>query len=599
MAELRFYLDSQLVDHPKNWKTIEKVRQRDGQIIGWFTEFTSVLEWVGTGYNVINEARIADLCGSVSVLIECRKSEFNAWETFIEGIINVETVGWGEENNCYAKAEVEQNACVSDFVLAYEKPFDFREPKTKSFSGIGSPGSNLPNIVEQINDTFEAPTGVSYNSLGYPDQYGAKIKDLFNNMIEWATDDCMSLESDFFDADYQPCIIRYEVTTAPSNGDTISLKLTDESWHNYEFRCEIDASWIGNWEKVLLGSVNDLKPSYFRANPFNVVHTTIGSTERFDIYCYYEVEIVSSSFGTGAGSVTKIQNQIVGGSGWYIGNGLMFTNQQPSEKGTAEITFKELFAACDGLADLGIQIIDNSGQKLKIERKEDILSTATSYTIRNVRNIKRSNNEARTGINIILGNEAESLPAYSGEVVGGMPIETTALKNPSSQFNCEVIEKTIDKKIWVNLADKMNLVCSEEKEFDQDFFIIDTELSGSTRIAKKYGYRYYDSVSSLSFENSYIYNAWLRAEALFKYQAYTMPLRSPLFTLSSDTENVRNIYTTGGGFSTSILPEDLESVPDNPGFSYQFAEFEAYLSNDDFNNIGVSQKLIFNPGNDG
>lgn len=598
MAEFQFKIDTVIVDHPKNWREIEIVYKRDDNIVGWFTTYSSVFEWIGTGYSAIKSAFDADICDTVAVDIEWRCSRFDSFTNLFSGDIVLKEMKWSEDFTCMSSAEVELNTCVADFLEYFDKEFDINEDKTKSFQGVGSPGSNLTEPLEQINATFEVPSEATYNSLGYPDQYGGRIFDVMDNNVQWMTDDCMTLESTFLSTVYAPTILRIDFTTDPTNGDTITFRVSDQSWFNHRYELEVDVNWVANLEKVLLGSQSDIKPTFYQSNAYDVVHSVPGGgiTNRFDVFYFYGVDITSSNFATGVGTFTEFQAQVVGGDGLFLSNGRLLIDKERTDKGNCVFTFGDLYEALDRLFDLGIQLIFNVTWKVKIERKEDILSTPSTLTIRNVKNIGRSVNQAKFAFAVALGNEYEAIPTYSGEIVGAMPEESTNLKHATENFNCGLMDRTIQKEFWCNTGNKLNVTVSEEKEYDEDLFIIDTVVNGGNRDALKCQYRYYDHVVANAFETRSCYNVWFRPEALFPYASFTLPIREDATAINGISRTVRSVFTVAGSFAVTILADDLDSVPTNAGFSYKFVEFERHISKSDFDAIQQLQKITFNPG---
>ena len=450
LPEIRFKIDGTEVDAPENWKDLEIVRKRDDKIEGWYTLFSSVLEFSGNGYTAIKAAVDSDLCDNLTILVESRCSRFESWSTLVDGVIVTKDVEFTEASPCLARVTIEQNACVNQFLDNFDKPFDFSYETTISGTSV------LTVPTEQINDMLEAPSGDSAASEGWPDSYGARLFDVLDNMIQYYTDDCMQLDSTYLSTVYQPCIIRFDVTTAPANGDTISLEVEDDRGARFSFSLEVDASWITRWRQVILLSDNDDKPSLYITVPYAATHTTTGTpSEQFDIEFYHNVDIISSSFGTGAGTVTKIQNYTRGGNGIFIGNGLSLINSRPDSPGTLRTSFNKLFFQVRRLLDVGLQIKEVGGNwKISIEPIEDILSTATPLTIRGVENVFYEYDTDLIGNQVVLGNESESLPDYSG-ASGADPVENTEEDFSLNPNECGVINRVVDKEYWALMADKI------------------------------------------------------------------------------------------------------------------------------------------------
>ena len=601
MAKFRFSLDAVVVSHPRNWRDIEIVYERDEKIKGWFVKYTTQFEWVGDAYAAIKTAFDLDICDTMDFLLERRCSRFESWTTVFEGVIILEDIKWSEDYMCKIDSVVELNECLDDFIDYLEKDFDINTDGTKSYTKEpGSPGSALTSPIEDIKDWpiygTSPPLFWAIHSFPvYNDvQQGAKIETVLSNMIRWMTDDCMDLESDFFTTDRVPTIIRFDVTSAPANGDFISLEVRDAFNDTYKYEMEVDATWIATWEKVLSLSETIEVPTRVFTDAFNVTHATVTTTERFEIYYYGEMEIVSSSFGTGAGTVTIEQDYVYGGNQLFIASGLMLQGKSPDEVGSGSLNFVQLFEYLTSRFDLGIVFEDVAGDwKVKIEPISDILSSSSSVTIRGVKNISREVIKDNIFIRADVGRVNAQYTYYHPFRNPSRIVQISNQELSEFDWACGVQDRTSDGSFYSGYGAKIDDIINTntDDQFAKDWTMLEVYNSGPVK-AFPFNYRFYDATVLNAFAEVNVYNVPYIPQMLYLNHKFTLPER----VMAAPTE-YENTWTPGGGFGFSAnATGGTQTIAAGAGYSSEDIIFDKFISNTDFDLIINVQKITYNPG---
>lgn len=598
MAELRFKFDTVEVDHPQNWRELAIKYQRDEILNGLFTQFTTILEWVGSAYDAIDTAITTGICTTIDVDIEWRCSKFDAFANLFSGIIVLEDLQ-RDEDNCIINAAVEQFDCVKAFLDKIDYEIDLNIDDSISGDVV------MTTPIEEILAPFESQTGVSYAVLVQPDVQGYRVKTMMDFITKFLTDDCLKFTSTFFTTDYIPQIIRIEFTANPANGDTISIRLRDKIYQK-EFLCQVVVdtarSFYDDFKNVIVLSSNDDTPEDIFVEPANVTASTPGGgiLARIDIKNYHEMEIVSFSAGTGTGSAV-IQTAFVNGmEGLFMSNGRLIKSDQTTNRGLHKVTFREVFVELSKLLDLGISFEEIAGDPtLRVEPIDFYLDTTSALTIRNIKGSQTSFDPTKIGPSALLGLQSQNWDAYTFSTgISSIEIQGqnfTDLSFAFISYDCgSAFDRQVDETYYHHFGEKIDTVNSGTGEDDDGNYFIMCEANGPNWDAFKFSFNYFDFASDVAFENWHCYNKIFISDVLPHYHQYTLPaLKAGNFSLGTVLQT--NEFTAGGVFQITKSGA-AATTTEGDGYTNKLWAFTKFISKADFDLIVDSQVITINTG---
>lgn len=589
MAELRFKFDTVEVENPINWQDIKIKYERDKVVKGFFTQYTSILNFVGDAWDALITARDANLCDTIDVLVEWRCSRFDSFTTLFEGVIFVHQVIY-DVTNCIGKAKIEQNDAA--FAFLQNKSFEF--DTADSYAGQ----------EWKLVDSFDPPAVAYTNGIGY----ASLLTDLITNLVDYISESRLGFHSDYMTTAYQQTTIQLDFTTHPGIGDTISFSYNDEWGDTHVYTTEFQlnpGNTYNNFELTLLLNTAGSLPSLRRSEVANVVRSNPGGgvLERFTISIFFETFLDAASAGTGVVVLTKPQTYQDGWEdvciskyNWLVGlvqsipEIFIFSPTSGGiERGSVRISFDELFNMISPIRDFGFSIEKILGSwVVRIEELEHYLDPTSTVTLRDIKDMEITYDPNDFGNSVLLSkeNEKENTAIEEHPTTSGTEDEYAL-----PDFDCDTIyDRRVPKEMNCLRGNTIaDIVAGTITETDQ-WFLFYKVIAPSPHAMRQFLYKVWDSGLS-AFGLNYYANVPLHPLKQLTWNAYTLP--TVTFTTNTRTKS----WTIAGGFTLVNVPV-AGTITQGAGFSAKIATFNRFITKADYDLIVNSQKITVNTGSD-
>lgn len=182
MERFRFYLDGTLVENPKGWDSATLRLEKDKEITGLFTKYSSELTFIGTGYDIIKQKYKDDgFCAKIvtEILYNCDgtnyKRLFRGFIFVIDATFNLP--------KCQVKAVIEDDSFSGRIII---------NKNVKAYLGVGiSKGEKIIQEVPLTVLSFELyGVGILFRNTYH-------AYDAFRFLVDYYTDGEMDFISDY------------------------------------------------------------------------------------------------------------------------------------------------------------------------------------------------------------------------------------------------------------------------------------------------------------------------------------------------------------------------------------------------------------------
>lgn len=622
---LRFSIDATEVKNPTNWIDLKVKYQRDKTTKGLFTRHTTELFFVDDGYDYLSDLFDTDPCYEAECLIEKRCSKFDAWGTWLNGILKIKDVVF-DHNLCIAKAVIEENSGSELFFNHKSVKCNFSENvdiTDQDFIGyytvlgnittVGATSRRWGNLLSTHpghGNMFEPISGIDISVPNVP--CGNRVKNLFELIIAAITDNQFAIKSDFFDTSRKDHRTRIDIdTTGMTPGDIINIEIVDMFGHSHlvEFEYNGMVAALLQFPAAILS--NNATTAIQKLNEPAIVLTTnpVGNTLRTDINFHFGIASVLASATNGTATVSTLQEYVRGGKQLCFATGkTLDTNTYSNEfvasagyvqiwsKDVLSISFDDLFGWIDRLGNFGFAIENDGvlGWCIRIEPLDYFYTFSSAVAFRNIAGAllqydsTQINGAAHTGTI----SDTENPYVYISAAPGVEQNESAKVYK-ATDLNCKSFWEFINQNDnYAFLGEKIASVLTLQQAYEDDWFIIeaDGDLGGVAIHTIAYRFQVFDIGGGILGTN-YYYNIGFHPDAILFYQMLSLPKIN--YTLFENS----HVYTIAGGHTFTQTPTS-SFLAAGGAWKPKIMKFSRYISNEDFDLIQSSQTITINEGPD-
>lgn len=417
MSVFRFTLDPSgvplvLAVDPIGWDKGEITIKRDPIIKGLFTQFTSKLTFVETGYTRIFDDSETTICEELAVRIEERCHPNEEFTTLFNGIINLSEVEFNV-TRCQAKCVIE-DASLTALIM---RNMDLKVPMDNGSSLDGTPLADIGIDTDYFHEITRA-----YIFL---DRKTFTLRGAYQYILDYITNSQITFSSDFFEVETFSIEQYTLVFDAPFNGNlnTVTVEFTN----NWNQDISIATLATGAGQGLRLAAVaKGLIVNVTTGNPmvmmlewdqqvFAFSVTDEVDTITLDTWLpFTDVTCVVTGAGAPGCTVTKITSMSYGMKNCVVCNGDSLADINPPQEVEQFISLRELVINCFQSFGTTFSIFTNSGGTniFKVEREEDFFDVASSAVLQNVNNVDYKFSKDFVQRSIAVGNEPTQPELY-------------------------------------------------------------------------------------------------------------------------------------------------------------------------------------------
>ncbi len=392
---LRYTLNGTiLTDEPLGWLDTSETIRREETFFSLINEVQGQIQFVKQGsastesYNIITTAIAVNPCQRLTFLVE-RQNTSGIFEEEFDGLLPLTGITENEINSFY-NGDIVINDLGATIQNNLSSLYFFTQ--TRSLDGSVTVANNA--YTNRKTSTLRDPTDISVTVS----RTLFRIKDVLQGMLDFITNNGITLDSDLFETDGHQEVIRFIDYDNLTAGDTIDVTFTFFSGVSGVFtHTFVDLITLTAAFRIFGRTAHGSgEQDYLQDRQGDTHYLEVDLDAGNQIYTFTSVNnfTIDSATVTGTGTVTAITTTQEATYGmvnlmYSTGNNLSLSTGSSSLI-PPSISLKDFIAALNKNLYISFRIIKSGGtQTFKLERFEDFFESTSSLTVNRVQNLSR------------------------------------------------------------------------------------------------------------------------------------------------------------------------------------------------------------------